>query len=130
MALPLYDTVNTLFHLLPESLQDTPYLTASVAGAVGAFGAIGGLQLLSKYAVDRVITGFDEKALPFLEKACMAVTPLAAMGYGMLSHSELADHSVYTVGTASALVSAMITAGADIVRKEREQLIRGPGATL
>jgi len=87
----LFDKIH---NLIPEKLQNLP-IEVGVYGFGGAYLLTRGLQLLSKKVIDKIIPGFDEKALPILEKACIYGLPAAVVLYALIDQ-EGAKEWIYS----------------------------------
>jgi hypothetical protein len=132
MAKPfLYDVVNMLYHgvmdNMPDFLREREMSSAFLLGAGGICGVVRGLQWLSKNVADKVIPGFDKKALPVLEKICIAGMAAAPVVYGLIdpegAKQVVAQHPVYTAGMAGVYAGSIVGAAQDIVKRSKEKAL-------
>ena len=107
-------------------LQERGEATAFVFGAGGSYILVRGLQLTSKYAMNRIIPGFDEKWLPKLERLCMWGVLAAALIYSIAdpetARSILREHQVYTSGMLWVYAGGVAGAAQDLHNRSKQAL--------
>ncbi|MFH1072998.1 MAG: hypothetical protein V1743_06230 [Nanoarchaeota archaeon] len=117
---PLWDLVNSLYH----AVADKPELNALVLGASGAYLVVRTLQLGSKHVMDRIIPGFDDKALPFLETTCIIGWTLTPVLYEAIHPGSLKSyctpHPVYMTSMMGAYFGSVVPATVDLIKRFRK----------
>ena len=112
---------NAVMDFAPEFLRQRPMFSAAVLGASGAFGLVKGLQEVSMRWMDNIVTEFDERWLPELEKACLAGVPALALGYALVDpegmRQVVSEHPVYTAGMVSAYAGAATATLQDLMAR-------------
>ncbi|MBN1792459.1 hypothetical protein JW826_02135 [Candidatus Woesearchaeota archaeon] len=126
----LFEVVDKLYNgairIAPDWMQETPVTNAFALGAVGTYSLTWLLQKTSKKVVDKVIPGFDEKALPILEKICIAGVTAGPLLYAMIdpegAQNIMTQHPVYTSGMLGVSVGGVIAATQDLQRRRENQI--------
>ncbi len=126
----LHGVVDTLYHIvmdpMPQFIQDRDMTSAVLLGGGGAYGVVRGLQYLSKNVADRIIPGFDEHALPILEKICIAGMILDPLAYSIIdpdgAREIVSQHPTYSAGMTSAGVCSITGAVQDLHKRQKQNL--------
>ncbi|MBD3249113.1 hypothetical protein GF336_03645 [Candidatus Woesearchaeota archaeon] len=126
----LYDVVDKLYNSvmdhMPQALQDRDMASAFVLGTVGIYSVVKGLQWTSKNVMNKIISNFDEKWLPNLEKACtlgMAVAPVLYAAIDPEGAKEImTQHPTYTSGMAGVYAGSITGAVQDLHRRSKQTL--------
>lgn len=82
-----------IHNILPEKFQNLP-VEVMVEGFGFTYLLTKGLQLTSKKVFDKIIPGFDEKWLPWFERACVIGLPVALGAYALIDQ-EGAKYWIY-----------------------------------
>ena len=125
---PFYEIVDKAYRLIidntSQAIQERRIVIAPVLGAIGSYGVIKSLQWTSKNVVDKVIPGFDEHALPLLEKICMIGITIAPIVYGIVdpetARNIMVQHPTYTTGMFGAYAGCMTAAAQDLHNRKVE----------
>lgn len=121
----LYGLVDSLYkgvmQYMPKAVQERGEVSAAILGATGIYGVVRGLQWASKNIVDNMLPGFDSKALPVLEKVCIAGMATIPFLYAAVdpdgAKEIMTQHPTYTSGMFGVWFGSIFGAGQDLVKR-------------
>ena len=124
----LYHVVDKLYHevmdSMPQIIQGRDMASAFILGSGGIYSVVKGLQWASKNLMNNIIPNFDEKWLPFLEKACITSMVAVPLIYAIINPEGAKEiwtqHPTYTSGMVGVGIGGIAGAVQDLHKRKLE----------
>ena len=124
----LYDLTQWLFDKTEVAIHDyygLPHnlpLEVVAEGFVGAYLLTRGLQITSKYVVNKGFAYFDELVLPTLEEICQVGIPIMLIAYAVTHPEVLTSNLMDNLGIGAAYLGGFLAAKQDLDKRKETVL--------